>query len=406
MLELAAVALAAFVIARHLRIRAIWIIIAAFVNASAPQEEYDATVAARDELNRRRAWWHASLGKRAPKLSGGDRTYRGRRRFGAPSQYGVNPGPQFGLSPAEFYSHFRFTREDIPRLLRALRFPDQFRTRSRCVCEGEEALLIYLKRMSYPNRWVDLEFFFCASQGWLSEVCDEVNEHLYEFSYHLINEYDRERIAPLVPLFAEAIHQKGAPLGNIFGLLDGTFRHFCRPARDGYNGIAQQMQYSGHKKCHGNNHQGLVTPDGLIVEMHGPFEGRTNDKRMLRESGLLGRIMRDFPGFCLYGDRGYDHGNPALQVPYNGAVVADDERAYNRQMSDIRQPVEWAFGKVIQNFAFVDFDKNQKLYQQPVAIFYLNAVLLTNCHSCLYGNQTSRYFSVPTPELEDYLANA
>ena len=58
MLELAAVALAAFVIARHLRIRAIWIIIAAFVNASAPQEEYDATVASRDELNRRRAWWH------------------------------------------------------------------------------------------------------------------------------------------------------------------------------------------------------------------------------------------------------------------------------------------------------------------------------------------------------------
>ena len=55
MLELAAVALAAFVIARHLRIRAIWIIIAAFVNVSAPQEEYDATVAARDELNRRRA---------------------------------------------------------------------------------------------------------------------------------------------------------------------------------------------------------------------------------------------------------------------------------------------------------------------------------------------------------------
>ena len=60
MLELAAVALAAFVIARHLRIRAIWIIIAAFVNASAPQEEYDATVAARDELNRRRLVAHSA----------------------------------------------------------------------------------------------------------------------------------------------------------------------------------------------------------------------------------------------------------------------------------------------------------------------------------------------------------
>ena len=77
MLELAPVALAAFVIASHPRMRAIWIIIAAFVNASALQAEYDATVAARDELNRRRAWWHASPGKRAPKLSGGDRRVTG-----------------------------------------------------------------------------------------------------------------------------------------------------------------------------------------------------------------------------------------------------------------------------------------------------------------------------------------
>ena len=89
-------------------------------------------------------------------LSGGDRSYRGRRRFGAAGRWGLNPSHQMDMSPAEFYSHFRFAKEDIPRLCRALRFPAQFRTSSRCVCEGEEALLVYLKRMSYPNRWVDL----------------------------------------------------------------------------------------------------------------------------------------------------------------------------------------------------------------------------------------------------------
>ena len=65
-----------------------------------------------------------------------------------------------------------------------------------------------------------------------------------------------------------------------------------------------------------------------------------------------------------------------------------------------------AFGKVVQLFAGVDFVKKMKLYEQPVATNYLVATLLTNCHSTLYGNVVSSYFKVPTPELEDYLANA
>ena len=31
------------------------------------------------------------------------------------------------------------------------------------------------------------------------------------------------------------------------------------------------------------------------------------------------------------------------------------------------------------------------------------AQILTNCHTCLYGNQTSQYFDVMPPELENYL---
>ena len=68
--------------------------------------------------------------------------------------------------------------------------------------------------------------------------------------------------------------------------------------------------------------------------------------------------------------------------------------------------VRWSFGKVKTLFAFVDFSKNQKLYLQPLASYWLSATLLANCHSCLYGNQTSQYFRVPTPDLEDYLAAA
>ena len=177
--------------------------------------------------------------------------------------------------------------------------------------------------------------------------------------------------------------------------------------------VAQQVQFSGHKRHHGNNHQGLETPDGIVVEMHGPFEGRTNDQRMLNESGLLTRIMQ----FCfiativgpvlfyLFGDRGYVHGHPALQVPFKGTGLTAQQKGYNLVMSRFRQPVEWCFGKISTLFAYVDFYKNQKLYLQPVASYWQIATLLTNCHSCFYGNLTSQYFEVPTPEVEDYLKN-
>jgi hypothetical protein len=81
-------------------------------------------------------------------------------------------------------------------------------------------------------------------------------------------------------------------------------------------------------------------------------------------------------------------------------------KAYNEACSPIREPIEWMFGKVKILFAFVDFHKNQKLYLQPITSYWLIATLLTNCHSCLYGNQTSQYFQVPAPDLEDYLATA
>ena len=66
--------------------------------------------------------------------------------------------------------------------------------------------------------------------------------------------------------------------------------------------------------------------------------------------------------------------------------------------------VEWEFGKILKNFAFLDFRKNLKVLLSPVAKYYLVGALLTNCHTCLYGSQTSRYFNLEPPLLEHYLA--
>lgn len=75
----------------------------------------------------------------------------------------------------------------------------------------------------------------------------------------------------------------------------------------------------------------------------------------------------------------------------------------NKSMSSVRECVEWGFGKVVANFAFMDFKKNQKVLLQPLGRMYMVAVLMTNCHTCLYGSQTGSFFRVEAPELDAYL---
>lgn len=74
-------------------------------------------------------------------------------------------------------------------------------------------------------------------------------------------------------------------------------------------------------------------------------------------------------------------------------------------MSSVRFSVEWAFGKILQYFAYLDFKRNQKVLFQPIGKFYLVGTILTSCHTCLYGSQTSTFFGLPPPSLETYLSN-
>lgn len=172
--------------------------------------------------------------------------------------------------------------------------------------------------MAYPGRLTTLVSDFGRSEGYISEVVEEVRRYLHPIADSLLQEFDHSRIVPLLPVWASAFTAMGCPLNNLVGLVDGTFRKFCRPGADGYNGIAQRAQWSGHKRAHGMNYQGLLSPEGIILEMRGPYAGRTNDKRMLSWSGLMGRMARYFVCagrfFCIFGDRGYTFGHPLLQV--------------------------------------------------------------------------------------------
>ena len=57
----------------------------------------------------------------------------------------------------------------------------------------------------------------------------------------------------------------------------------------------------------------------------------------------------------------------------------------------------------MKNFKFFEVKERQRLLQMPVAQMWLVATILTNVINCKYGCQTSRFFGVRAPTVEQYL---
>lgn len=198
----------------------------------------------------------------------------------------------------------------------------------------------------------------------------------------------------------QVIEAKGASLQNCWGFIDGTARPICRPSTD------QEDYYSGHKRQHCVKYQGVLCPDGINVSMIGAYKGRRHDAGIFRESNLYAQLEQTTvfgeEKFCLFGDQAYGI-RELLLCPYSGRNINADEQQFNDKMKPIRQAVEWGFAKILCEFAFLDFKKNQKLLLQEVEQMYLCATILNNCHTCLYGSQTATYFNCNPPSLEEYL---
>lgn len=193
-------------------------------------------------------------------------------------------------------------------------------------------------------------------------------------------------------------------MNNCWAFIDGTVRPICRPI------INQRQYYSGHKKVHCVKYQSLICPDGIIISLKGAYPGFRHDAGIFRESGLYNELEQHTrfvnQTFVIYGDKAYSLRELLLR-PYNENQVNGhpDRQEFNATMSSLRIAVEWGFQKIIQEFAFLDFKKNQKLYLQEIEMMFKTCTILINCHTCLYGSQTGMYFHCDPPALEEYLGN-
>lgn len=321
-------------------------------------------------------------------------------------QEGQQHNLQFDLNQLtndEVKENFRFQREDLDRLRRLLGIPDQIQTESRNVVDGVTGLAILLRRFAYPNRWKDLRSFFHLSPQSLSQISTSVMNTILANKGILLENLVNLRHLDAAKLlqYAEAVHTKGAALRNYWGFIDGTTRQICRPS------LNQEEYFSSHKRYHCVKYQSVICPDGIIASLKGAWPGRRHDARIFRESNLyeeLETIPRNDQNerYILYGDAAYGI-RELLLGPYTGANLQPYQRNFNNSMKPLRIAVEWGFQKVVAQFAFIDFRKNQKLLLQDVESMYKVAVLLTNCHTCLYSSETAQYFDVVPPTLEEYL---
>lgn len=124
----------------------------------------------------------------------------------------------------------------------------------------------------------------------LTELCLVFNEMLdliYTNHCHRLRNWDRNPFLQPGQLhrYADAIHLQGSPLENCFGFVDGTVRSVACPTQN------EPVMYNGHKQVDSIKCQIVVTPNSLIANMSGPFEGKRHDNTILgtggNESGLL-----------------------------------------------------------------------------------------------------------------------
>ena len=209
------------------------------------------------------------------------------------------------LTDEESWSEFRFFKNDIYRLKECFEIPEEIKTYNRLSIDGIEALCIFLKRFSYPNRYFDMIPRFGRPVPQLSIVSTHVLNHLYARFSPLLYNFNQPFMQPEnLEEYCQSVARKGAALQNCFGFIDGTVRPICRP------GTNQKIVYNGHKRVHALKFQSLVIPSGLIANMYGPIEGKRHDCKMLTMSGLLNDLTqyawnRNHEPLCIYGDPAY-----------------------------------------------------------------------------------------------------
>jgi DDE superfamily endonuclease len=176
--------------------------------------------------------------------------------------------------------------------------------------------------------------------------------------------------------------------------------------------MGQRATYSRHSRHYCVKFYAVSEPDGFILHMYGPIEGRRHDMTLYRES-LIDEIMQTSMNIlgvqhCLYGDPAYCL-RPYLQVGFQGSNLTEDHIQFNSSMSKVLIAVEWTFRDIKMYFTHIDLPRKLKVGAPtlknvtPAGLWYVCSAVLWNFRVCMYESQTAEYFDCDSISIEEHL---
>jgi hypothetical protein len=141
----------------------------------------------------------------------------------------------------------------------------------------------------------------------------------------------------------------------------------------------------------------------------GGFAVRHNDLFSLRHSEINDKIaraqIRQDVQYFIYGDSAYATLDTShIRARHNHEELTVREKLENRALSSVREIIEWDYGEVGNFFRLVSYKKVLQMMNMPVKQMYLTALILRNAFNTMQPNNTSQYFNLLPPSLEEWLA--
>ena len=304
--------------------------------------------------------------------------------------------------------NMRFPRQDIDVVRKLLGIPDLVVTKNRDSCPGLWAFCMLLFKLSWPRRMCNFRDTFGGTKQRCGRIVNHVAVFLYKRFGDKMHSLDRGRYTDEhLKHLCDVVYLKNQVLEHVWGFIDATIRPCSRPVR------WQKVLYNGKNKVHAQKFQTVVSWDGMIAHIDGPWAGCRHDAGIFAESPLP-RVLAELPHIALagvpvplpialYADEGYALSS-RIFIPYPDGRANALHQAFNQTLSQSRITVEWAYHTILKSWTALDFKRTLKVFKSPIGVYYIVAALLTNVMSCMNTyNEITLYSGGTVPTAEEYL---
>ncbi len=317
-------------------------------------------------------------------------------------------------------------RNEIQRLFHSLRIPHTVTIENGSKFSGEEIFLYSIRRLVFPNTIEQLTKEFGGDTTVWSRAFKWFNIHMTEHfeskivsavhtwrgQFRTFREAIKKKFLSIDPARTEFL--RGVTMSTI-GFIDCTTFATCKvgngPIQRGQGSQrrsrrVQQSFYSGHKSIDGVKSQFVTFPNGMIGDGTTVVSVRTHDLSVCTISDLDARLAElqddDECPFTVYGDSAYQVAvlQYILAMMQGGGEVAV---IVNDIMNRLRESVEHVNTILKTTFAWTTFNKGLRVMVMDIRGILMTTMILTNCYTCITGNQVSAYFDCRPPSLEEYM---